>query len=156
MTMTELCGELRNYFIIDPGQDIFPGTYEISNGSIITPTPFLTENDYFRIVGSRKNDGVYINNASELSVLVDETFTGAIWVMSVPPAVVSLAADISAWETATADVRNSPYQSESFGGYTYSLKSGGSSAAPGGASALTWQGAFAERLKPYRRLAVLI
>ncbi len=154
MTMTELCGELRNYFIIDPGQDIFPGTYEISNGSIITPTPFLTENDYFRIVGSRKNDGVYQYSPMDLSTLVDETFDGNIWVMSVPAGVVTLLDDITAWETATADVRNSPYQSESFGGYTYSLKSfGGSSGSAGG---LTWQGAFADRLKPYRKQVVLI
>lgn len=152
MTMTELCLELKNFFVLDPEMDIVEDTYEIVNGSI-TPAPSLNEGDYFRIVGSRRNDGVYRYSSVDLSELVDERFTGAIWIMSVPPAVEALLQDISAWETGTAAVRNSPYQSESFGGYTYSLKSGGSA---GGASALSWQGAFAERLKPYRRLVVLI
>ena len=56
MTMTELCAELKNYFIRDTARDIHADTYKIENGSI-SPAPFLTEGDFFRIVGSRKNDG---------------------------------------------------------------------------------------------------
>lgn len=153
MTMTELCAELKNYFIRDTARDIHADTYKIENGSI-SPAPFLTEGDWFRIVGSRKNDGVYQYTLADLATLVDETFDGNIWVMSVPAGVVSLLDDIGSWETATADVRNSPYQSESFGGYTYSLKSFGESS--GSAGGLTWQNVFADRLKPYRRQVILI
>ena len=152
MNMTELCAELRNYFIHDPDRDVVTGEFEIVDGSI-TPTPYLHNGAYFRIVGSRLNDGVYKNDPVSLSELKDETFTGAVWLMSVPPSVESLLDEISEWETSTADAKKSPFQSESFGGYTYSLKSGN---AENGASALSWQGAFAERLKPYRRQAVLI
>ena len=153
MTMTELCAELKNYFIRDTARDIRADTYKIENGSI-SPAPFLTEGDYFRIVGSRKNDGVYQYMLADLATLTDETFDGNIWVMSVPVGVVALLGDINTWEVATADVRNSPYQSESFGGYTYSLKSYGGSG--GSAGGLTWQNVFADRLKPYRRQVVLI
>jgi hypothetical protein len=74
--------------------------------------------------------------------------------MSVPPAVLALAEEIDTWRAANADALSSPYQSESFGGYSYSKASGGG-AGGSGSAAYGWQDQFAARLAPYRRLSVL-
>lgn len=144
--LTELCAELKNYFLRDREADIHYGEYTISGGSI--DLPFLLEGQYFRIVGSVLNDGVYKYPSYGLR---DETFTGAIWEMAVPPAVISLAADIEAWNEKNAETLESPYTSESFGGYSYTKASG--SSASGGA--YSWKDQFASRLSKWRRLSVL-
>ena len=143
----DICAELLIYFLRDRVRDILAGTFVISDGSIES-LPFLQDGQYYRIVGSVFNDGVYQYPDAELT---DEEFTGAIWAMAVPPAVIALASDIADWNTANADALASPYTSESFGGYSYSLKSGSTS---GGAS-LTWRDQFASRLSKWRRLSVL-
>lgn len=144
--LTELCAELRNYFLRDREADIHYGEYTISGGSI--DLPFLLEGQYFRIVGSVLNDGVYQYPASDLT---DEEFSGAVWAMAVPPAVIALSEEIEAWNTANADALASPYTSESFGGYSYTKASG--SSASGGA--YSWKDQFASRLSKWRRLSVL-
>lgn len=144
--LTELCAELKNYFIRS-AEDIHAGKYSISGGSV--DLPFLLDGQYFRIVGSVFNDGVHQYPAYDLS---DEEFSGAVWAMAVPPAVIALAEEIEVWDTNNADVLASPYQSESFGGYSYSLKSG---ATNGGSGALSWKDQFASRLSKWRRLSVL-
>lgn len=145
--LTELCAELKNYFLRDQSLDIHSGTFEISEGSI--ELPFLINGQYFRIVGSVLNDGVYKYPTYGLR---DETFTGAVWAMAVPPAVVELAAEIEKWTLDNAETLASPYQSESFGGYSYSVKSG---SANGGLGGLSWKDQFAARLSKWRRLSVL-
>ena len=138
--LTELCAELKNYFLRDQSKDIHSGTYEIIGGSI--ELPFLLDGQYFRIVGSVLNDGVYRYPVYDLA---DETFTGAIWAMAVPPAVVALADEIEEWTSVNAETLNSPYTSESFGGYSYSKASG----------TYSWRDQFASRLSKWRRLSVL-
>ena len=145
--LTELCAELKNYFLRDRVADIHYGEYTISGESI--DLPFLLNGQYFRIVGSVLNDGVYQYPADGLA---DEEFTGAVWAMAVPPAVVALAADIEAWNTANAEALASPYTSESFGGYSYTKASGSSNNGSGG---YTWRDQFASRLAKWRRLSVL-
>ena len=145
--LTELCAELKNYFLRDRNADIHYGEYTISGGSI--DLPFLLDGQYFRIVGSVLNDGVYQYPADGLA---DEEFTGAVWAMAVPPAVVALAADIESWNEKNADALASPYTSESFGGYSYTKASGSSNNGSGG---YTWRDQFASRLAKYRRLSVL-
>ena len=140
--LTELFAYLKNYFI-NPDEDIHTGDFVIENGSI--DLPFLLEGQYFRIVGSALNDGVWQYPATQL---MDEGFCGAVWAMRVPPSLISLAAEIEAWQDANASVLASPYQSESFGGYTYA-KGGGSH---GGS--YSWLDHFAAKLSPYRRLFV--
>lgn len=143
--LTELCAELKNYFLRDQSKDIHSGTYEIIGGSI--ELPFLLDGQYFRIVGSVLNDGVYCYPAGGLA---DETFEGAIWAMAVPPAVVDLAYEIDNWEKDNAETLSSPYTSESFGGYSYSKASGAN-----GSGAYSWRDQFAGRLAKWRRLSVL-
>lgn len=142
--LTELCAELKNYFLRDRDADIHYGEYTISGGSI--DLPFLVVGQYFRIVGSVLNDGVYQYPADGLA---DEEFTGAVWAMAVPPSVVALAADIEEWNQKNAETLASPYTSESFGGYSYTK------ATSGDGGAYTWQNQFASRLNKWRRLSVL-
>ena len=143
--LTEICAEIKNYFI-DRDKDIHMGEFTISDGSI--DLPFLLEGQYFRIVGSALNDGVWQYPAH---LPTDEVFSGAVWAMRVPPSLIALAAEIEQWQTENAAVLNSPYQSESFGGYTYSKASGRN----GESAAYTWKDQFSARLNPYRRLFVL-
>ena len=137
--LTEICAELRNWFVVPDGAHI--GTYTISGGSI-APLDFLQEGQYFRIVGSVFNDGVYQYPATSLT---DEGFEGAVWAMRLPPAVIALAAEIEEYNKSDAG-KASPFTSESFGGYAYT-KATDANGAPIG-----WQKAFASRLNKWRRL----
>jgi len=148
--LTDLCAEIRNYFIRDYHNDIHAGTFTISDGRI-EPLDFLQNNQYFRIVGSVFNDGVHKYGESGLT---DEVFTGAVWAMAVPPAVIALSAEIDAWLADHASELSSPYQSESFGGYSYSKGSSGTNA-DGSVPAYGWKNQFASKLSPYRRVSVL-
>jgi len=154
VSMDEICGYVRNYFLKDyknPGKYIHDGTYTIANGSI-QDLPFLIPGQFFRITGSALNNGVYKYQDSELE-LNDETFTGAIWEMYVPPDFVNLATEISEWTDANAEVLNGPYQSESFAGYSYTK--GYASRSNGTVVANGWQSQFGTRLSRYRRLNVI-
>ena len=150
MGLDILCAELKNYFIKDRTA-IHLGDFEVKDG-MVSPLDFLKVGQYFRIVGSDLNDGVYLYNGESMD-LKDEVFNGAIWAMSVPPIVLALSADIDAWraKNEALDSENmSPYSAESFDGYSYSK--GGNSR---GGTATSWQSQFADRLKPYRRLYVI-
>lgn len=153
VSMDEICGYVRNYFLRDykdPAKYIHRGTFTIANGSI-QDLPFLISGQYFRIKGSALNDGVY-QYGTENS-LKDETFDGEIWAMYVPADFVVLVGEINDWVTANADALNGPYQSESFGGYSYSK--GYAATGNGKVIASGWQGQFAIRLSRFRRLSVL-
>lgn len=142
----ELCQELKNYF--DKAQPKFYGKISIVNG-LITDSRFnnaIKQGQYFRIIGSVLNDGAYCFN-SDLELL-DEDFNGAIWLMAVPRAVIELDREIDKWKEENAKALASPFQSESFGGYSYSKANGKN----GGA--YTWQDAFASRLSMYRRIRI--
>lgn len=145
--LTQICQYLRNWF----ARDILVGDFTISNNTVTyadgTALSLVT-NQYFRIVGSLFNDGVH--KLDNKLALTDETFTGAVWSMAVPPVVVDLASEIAAWITANEGAINSPYASESFGGYSYSLKSG--SGTNGENRGATWENQFADRLSPWRKI----
>lgn len=140
--LTELCGVLRNWFETDK----ISGTYTVKNGSVALP--FLQNGQYFRIVGSVFNDGVH---RYPTYALTDETFDGAIWPMAVPPAVLQLEMDIKAWQEKNGEAAASPFMSESFGGYSYSKASTGTSGS-GSGTIITWQTAFKARLHQWRKI----
>lgn len=141
----ELCLELHNFF----ETAIYIGEVTISNNAV---TPDLVEtNQYFRIVGSVFNDGVYKKGDTTLS-LTDETYHGGLWAMAVPKEVIALADEIKAWNdkyAGSGSVAMSPYQSESFGGYSYTKASGSTDDSTSGAN---WQNAFKNRLNQWRKL----
>jgi hypothetical protein len=67
--------------------------------------------------------------------------------MRIPKAVLDLNKDIDDWVTANAGAINSPYQSESFGGYSYTKASGNTSS-----GLIGWQSQFADRLNRWRKI----
>ena len=131
---------IRNWFPVKGG--IHSGTFTIKDGSITLP--FLLTNQYFRIVGSVFNDGLHQYPAVDLT---DETFTGSVWALAVPKAVIDLADEIQKWQEKNGAASISPYQSESFGGYSYSKAT---DAETGGA--VTWQSAFKRQLSVWRKI----
>lgn len=145
--LTAICAEIRNYFTYESDKHF--GDFAIVDG-LITPS-FDIATNYIRIAGSRKNDGVHCVNDADL---VDEgTFHGAIWVMSPPTPFLNLCVEITDWQNKYGNIDSqamSPFNSESFGGYSYS-KSGNVS---GSGAAGTWQAAFAQRLNIYRKIRV--
>lgn len=131
---------LNNWFLVPGG--IHEDAYTIKDGSIALP--FLQNGQYFRICGSVFNDGLHRYPAADLT---DEAFEGAVWTLAVPQAVSSLANEIDAWETKNGAAAVGPYQSESFGGYSYTKAT---DTHTGGA--VTWQSAFRSRLNAWRKL----
>lgn len=143
--LTNICAEIRNYFLAHRENDIHSGTFTIENGSI--DLDFLRNGQYFRIVGSALNDGVHRYPAYDLD---DEEFSGSVWAMSVPKAVLELDEEIESWVEKNAETLSSPYTSESFKGYSYSKASGAN-----GRAGYGWQDHFATRLNAWRRISVL-
>lgn len=143
--LTELCKELNNWF---EKERIF-GVFKIEDGQL-TGVP-MQDGQFFRIIGSVFNDGVHEYPCSNLE---DEEFDGAVWTMAVPPSVVALAKEIKNWNAEYGGIGSaamSPFQSESFGGYSYTMKSGGSSNGDG-SSAVTWKSVFANHLNRWRKI----
>ncbi len=143
LMLTEVCEYLNNYF----WQKKITGSFTISGGSIEIPA--LKEGQYFRIIGSTFNDGVHLYPATDLT---DEEFEGAIWAMAVPATVIAIASDIKEWQTLYGGADSSamsPFNSESFGGYSYSKSGSGNENSGSNAS---WQDVFGGRLNKYRRL----
>lgn len=140
--LEQILMHLNNWFVM-PGE-IYGGTYHIEDGSI--ELPFLQNGQYFRITGSVFNDGLHQYPAEGLT---DEEFEGCISCLAIPKAVLEVAQEIEAWQAKNGAAAASPFQSESFGGYSYS-KSTSVSATSGGIS--SWQDAFRGRLNQWRKL----
>lgn len=124
---------LNNWFVVSRYDD----TYTVEDGGITLP--FLVDGQYFRIVGSLFNDGVYQYPAE----LTDETFDGSVWAMAIPKALLSTVKEITAWQAKNGD--SGPYTSESFGGYSYSKATNSKGMAVG------WRDVFAAQLSPWKK-----
>ena len=192
MMISEVCHEVKNWFCVDR---IF-GRFKIQGGvlrfldygSSVPIDLGLQDGQYYRIVNSLFNDGVWQykkpsepiepteptepSEPSEPSedteeaeqteetpseppaeALVDEVFIGGVWLMAVPRDFLNLVADIEAWNDKYGGVDSaaqSPFSSESFGGYSYSKGSSGSGS--GGGAAITWQNNFRSRLNRWRKI----
>lgn len=137
--LEQVLRHLNNWFLVE----IHEGTFTVENGSITLP--FLLTNQYFRIVGSVFNDGLHQYPVADLT---DETFPGSVWALAVPKAVTDLSVEIEAWQEKNGEAVASPYQSESFGGYSYTKRSAGSDSG----TLNGWQDAFRGRLNDWRKL----
>ena len=137
--LEQVLRHLSNWFLVE----IHEGTFTVENGSIALP--FLLTNQYFRIVGSVLNDGLHQYPAVDLT---DETFTGSVWALAVPKAVIELSVEIEAWQEKNGEAVASPYQSESFGGYSYTKRSAGIDSG----TLNGWQDAFRGRLNDWRKI----
>lgn len=153
-TLFNICLYLNNFF--DRGLKRLYGTILIENGAISNPEFYeiIQDGQYFRIVNSIFNDGIYKYEANKAMNLHDESFVGAVWLMAIPQDIIDLANEVEAWVTkynAVDSPNMSPFNSESFGGYSYT-KSSGNSENEANLGANTWQGVFASRLNPWRKL----
>ncbi len=140
MPMTELCAECRNWFVQDENKH--EGDFAVKNGEILS-LDFLQEGQYFRILGSVFNDGVYKYPTSDLK---DETFEGAIWALKIPPAFIALSEQIDEYNKNSVNAVTSSLTSESFGGYSYTkgLNANG--------TPLTWQDVFTNQINVWRKI----
>lgn len=140
MLIKEVLDYIHNYFV----KEVYTGTFKIENGSINVDE--LLNGQYFMIKGSVLNDGIYVKPTTDL---IDETFKGSVMALAIPRDVLELIAEIGTWQTENKKTLESPFQSESFGGYSYTKASGNKS----GGSTLTWKDVFGSRLNAYRKLS---
>ena len=133
---------LKNWFVVPCG--VHEGMYTIENSRL--ELPFLQDGQYYRICGSVFNDGLH-KYGDIYDILQNETFTGTIWALAIPKAVVELSAKIEEWQTKNGDAVASPFTSESFGGYSYTKATDATT----GAQA-TWETVFRSQLNPDRKL----
>ena len=148
--LTEVCNNLKNWFWHE--QNI--GSISIDDGQLLcNGTPInIKPNQYYRIIGSIFSDGVW--QYTDEDVPQDEEFDGAIWTMAIPAAFLAIIEEMKEWEAKNGGVDSemmSPYQSESFGGYSYSKASGGTNA-DGSISAPTAFSVYAKRLNVWRKI----
>lgn len=142
--LEEVLNHTHNWFRVrDSVNGIYSGTYTIEDGEIALP--FLQNEQYFRIIGSTFNDGLHCYGPA-MECLEDETFTGAVWALAIPQEVVKLAAEMEEWDAKNGAAVSGPYQSESFGGYSYSKHTNGN-----GGAVTVWD-TFRARLKPYQKI----
>lgn len=142
--LEEVLDYIHNYFILNE-YDYKDQPVEISSGTI--DLPFLKENQYFYITGSIFNDGVHKYPSSDL---IDEKFIGKIYAMNIPPKLLKVVDEIDEWAEKYGGTVNSPYQSESFGGYSYTKASGSNTS---GNSIITWKDVFGNKLKRWRKIS---
>ena len=163
--LREVMDFIHNYFVPISAEQ---REYTIADG-MISPSFGAEDGDRFLICGSRRNDGVYTWHADVIGTddderippeteggeeaikaagLRDETFAGTIRVCSVPPALLTLSGEIKTWVETNSAALSSPMQSESFNGYSYTLKAGGGS---GGSGPLSWRDQFGNQLERWRR-----
>ena len=161
--MTSLCREVRNYFVRTESDKI-SGSFSVREGGIALSADAagasqddfrIADGQFFRIVGSLYNDGVWQNSEAMMTNLREEEFTGQVWLMAPPKDFLDLAVEIAAWIERFGDAALSPYASESFGGYSYTLRgtSRRNESARDNEDA-SWQTAFKRRLAAYRRITV--
>lgn len=144
---------IHNRFIKEPHS----GEYSIT-GNVVSPVNFLIEGQRFWIVGSVLNDGVYTYHATgcknddntAAAGFADESFAGTICALAVPPQVIALSAEVGAWVSKYGDAVKSPFNSESFGGYSYSKGSRGTGTVSD--NIVDWQDVFSKRLNAWRKL----
>ena len=129
--LNEVCRECKNWFITE----VKTGTFTIENGAVKGLE--AQEGQYFRIVGSVFNDGIYQFPTTSLK---PETFKGGVWLMAVSEEFLTLVSEIDSWCQKYGDA--TPYTSESFGGYSYAKS----------ADKSTWQGAFGSKLNRWRKI----
>ena len=137
---------LNNWFAVGRYDD----TYTIEDGKLTLP--FLVNGQYFRILGSLLNDGVYkyangtaLDETGTEITLIDETFDGSVWALAIPKGFLSMVEEITVWTAKNGD--GGAYTSESFGGYSYSKATNSKGMAVG------WRDVFAAQLAPWKKPA---
>ena len=141
--LSEVCRYLNNWF--DDSRTF--GDFEIEDGVLLDVD--LQAGQYFRIIDSVFNDGVYQWPVSNLR---DEKFHGAVWALKIPPEIIAISDEIDAWKEKYLGADSAalgPFTSESFGGYSYSKGTTADGKVAGGD--WTQVSGFTSRLNGWRR-----
>ena len=138
--LQDVLGSIYNWF----DKDRVRGEFIVRDGSLSVPG--LRDGQIFRVVGSVFNDGLHRHPAHDLT---DEVFTGEVWLMAVPNEVMDIVDEIGEWNAKYGDAVNSPYQSESFGGYSYTKSQASSN---GTSVPMDWRSVFKTRLNRWRKM----
>ncbi len=141
--METLMAHLNNYFY-KTGER---GEFELIDGRVNVCGRYSV-GQYIKIEDSNGVDGVYKvktieGNTLTLDEPLNEVFEGVIYGLAVPTSFVELVGRISEFKSKYQDT---PYTSESFGGYSYS-KAQGRNGKP-----VSWCDVFDNELRPYKRL----
>ena len=148
MVLSELCGEVNNYF--DRDLPKWGGEFTIADGILMDADSLgLQIGQYYRIFGSVFNNGVHQWTGKPDEDLKDEVFVGDIHLMAVPKEFIDLASEIGAWIEKYGEASMSPLASESLAptSYSYSMNTGAGSGA-----VATWQNVFSSRLTRWRKI----
>lgn len=140
VSLFELLMHLRNFF---PGMKWQFFGEEITEKRLSLPG--LENGDYYLIEGSRRNDGIHVYGNQDLR---NEVFSGTVTEICVPDALLNLLDEINQWQEKNGEAVASPYQSESFGGYSYTK----ANASNGNGESMSWKTAFGQRLRAWRKL----
>lgn len=153
VTLEEVLDHIHNWFERDviPVQDCTVVDGELPE----SVTDNIPTGAWYVIRGSILNDGMHLNPCNDMA---DETFSGTVTVCAVPKTLLAVAERVDDWirdrAVAASKAAQSPYKSESFDGYTYTVRddltSAGASSSNGGLRG--WQAEFSSDLNPYRRL----
>lgn len=146
--LEQVLSHIHNWFVYD---EIAVDGCSVEDGSLPASVS-IPEGAWYRVQGSLFNDGLHQHPADDLT---DETFDGKVTICAIPRVLLGVVDEITDYIDATNEASQkalrSPYQSESFDGYSYSLKgSGGANSASGGLTG--WQAEFASRLNPWRKM----
>lgn len=135
-TIAAVMREVHNFF----ERGSISGNISISGGVV---SPAVTA-PYVYIKGSTFHDGLWevIGSSLARDSHPNETFEGCVWLLYPPNDFVDLCDEIAAFDAKTPA---GALQSESLEGYSYSRASGKN-------GLLTWQEAYASRLRPFRRM----
>jgi len=145
--LEQVLGSIHNWFVRDT---LSVGECAITNGTLPASVQ-IPDGVWYRIQGSYLNDGMHLKG-SEDEGLTDETFSGTITTHVIPRPLLAVVQEICDWQQAQGATANGPYQSESFGGYSYSLR-GDSTASGTNPPSTGWRAVFAGRLTQWRKLA---
>ena len=149
--LEDVLWHIHNWFVYDT---IDVDACQIDEGALpASVTSSLLDGQWYRIRGSVLNDGLHQHPAADLT---DETFDGSLDTLVIPKPLLRVVEEIQDYiernASALEKAQSSPYQSESFGGYSYSLRGDlTSNSSSGGLSG--WQTAFASRLNPFRKIS---
>lgn len=147
--LAEVCGYLNNYFDVKR----YNGKILIQDGVVYCDTKEIAMDQGQHFALLRKNFvlGVYEYGVDTLN---DKEFEGKVWIMDIPKDFMDLVDEIDAWQTKYGGSDSgamSPFNSESFGGYSYTKASN----ANGLGSTITWQDAYKSRLSRYKKVSLL-
>ena len=143
MILEEMLNYIHNYF----EKRVYSGEMVISSNSLVGID--LQDGQYFKIEGSVFNDGIHQYPCHSL---INEKFNGRVYALAIPLEVIRLSEEIETWQEQYGDKVNSPFQSESFGGYSYT-KASGDGRSNNSESSVSWQSVFGKRLQRWRKIA---